>query len=483
MGVGACADLPADFVPVEGEACQHPELIANEGETGGAATRYRWGIAGGRVISPYGARRPGAYAQRIHKGEDVGCETGTPVRALGDATVYRVRDNGSVSGYVQEVTLYYPSVGRYVLYGHVRRGIPVRVGERVRRGDLFARCGTISDASGGVPSRGAPAHIHVQVWSMRGATDYYNNDAALDPEPTRRALGEVAVPWRATFVDQTFPLASEAFVLAPGEIVSGFIRMRNSGEHTWRPGEVFLGTTEPRDGSSPLMAGDWINDHRAATINRVVEPGEVGRFDFSVRAPVAAGEHPQFFNLVREHVTWFSDAGQGGPADDQLQIRVTVDGARCAVGTEAWRCEGMQRARCVEGATERELCEYGCDAGSCLPPVDADGDGYSVAADCDDQDPLVHPGANDACGDGLDWDCDGVDPACPLSPEDAGSPDAAARVRLDGSTPDASIDPGTEMGGPGLESGCHAAGTLPAGASWLLGFVLWAARRRAIRPA
>jgi hypothetical protein len=41
--------------------------------------------------------------------------------------------------------------------------------------------------------------------------------------------------------------------------------------------------------------------------------------------------------------------------------------------------------------------------------VDHDGDGYSIAqGDCDDTNPMVHPGMKEICGDGLDNDCDGV---------------------------------------------------------------------------
>jgi hypothetical protein len=71
-----------------------------------------------------------------------------------------------------------------------------------------------------------------------------------------------------------------------------------------------------------------------------------------------------------------------------------------------------------------------CDAGGSSPSdpystssewrltvgVDADGDSYYDSAhggdDCDDASSAVHPGTTDPCGDGIDWNCDGLDPAC-----------------------------------------------------------------------
>ncbi len=41
--------------------------------------------------------------------------------------------------------------------------------------------------------------------------------------------------------------------------------------------------------------------------------------------------------------------------------------------------------------------------------VDLDGDGYTNAVDCDDDNPDIHPGAEDEPGDGIDSNCDGVD--------------------------------------------------------------------------
>ena len=49
----------------------------------------------------------------------------------------------------------------------------------------------------------------------------------------------------------------------------------------------------------------------------------------------------------------------------------------------------------------------------CAYPDDWDADGVTEAAgDCDDLDAAVFPGATDACGDGVDADCDGGDPDC-----------------------------------------------------------------------
>ena len=169
--------------------------------------------------------------------------------------------------------------------------------------------------------------ITVNATNVKGHRDHAgatsscpgDNLHALLPDIRARASGPSGPVWSAQYVGQSFPLASADFVIPAGEERSGTLEMRNTGTDPWTPGATFLGTTSPRDGASAIAGSDWISPSRAATVDRVVPPGETGTFAFSVRAPWRAGEYAQYFNLVQEGVAWFDP-----PGDEQLQIRVTV---------------------------------------------------------------------------------------------------------------------------------------------------------------
>ncbi|MCS6899543.1 MAG: hypothetical protein RMJ98_07830 [Myxococcales bacterium] len=221
-------------------------------------------------------------------------------------------------------------------------------------------------------------------WNQR--YKHYNDSLSFVVNETGLDFWKTAAPtppdWKATFVSQSFPYASQPFSLTAGSIQDGYIEMKNEGKATWKPGEVFLGTTMPRDGKSPLAAPGWINDHRAATVDKETPPGAVGRFSFAVRAPDKPGEYPQFFNLVRENIAWFSDEGQGGPPDNQLQVKVTSVAAPCPAGVGAsWVCQGSERIKCdpESGIVTKETCPNGCEQGAgpaeCSPPSGQGGSG------------------------------------------------------------------------------------------------------------
>jgi murein DD-endopeptidase MepM/ murein hydrolase activator NlpD len=223
------------------------------------------------------------------------------------------------------------SIGSYSVYLTAADGtrfdylhmsdVAVRVGQSVRRGQVVGR---VSNQFGGTPTT---VHLHFNIRkTVTGFGSVY--------APTYLSLvrayesllggGPPAGPrFGAQFVMQSFPLATTTLDLPAGVEQRGYFEFRNTGSETWRPGEVFLATTQPRDRASMAQGSDWVRSSRAATVDRVVATGATGRFAFSLRAPMTVGrELREYFGLVREGVAWFSDPGQGGPADGVLQVRV-----------------------------------------------------------------------------------------------------------------------------------------------------------------
>src|SRR5205807_5214185 len=103
--------------------------------------------------------------------------------------------------------------------------------------------------------------------------------------------------------------------------------MKNSGGKTW-DSSTKLGTTMPRDRASIFAGSDWVAPNRAAAISGTVAPNADGTFSFSFHGPTGAacvpGTYHEFFGLVQEGVAWFSDRGEGGPADDVLEAVIDL---------------------------------------------------------------------------------------------------------------------------------------------------------------
>ena len=343
---GIASLLWTAVIPEEPEVAETP--LVEGGEVGSTRSALRSDLAAVGVVSraSWGARSTSCssnaskYRMAIH--HTVTPATGDPAVRVRGIQAYHMDSNG------------WCDIGYHFLVsldGRMWEGRPLgQLGTHVggqntgNIGISYIGCFQNSGCNGWTPSTPPGAmidagatlvremsRIHgisVNATNVKGHRDHAgastscpgNNLHALLPEIRERASGPSGPVWSAAYVDQSFPLARDPFVIAPGDEVAGYIELRNTGTDPWEPGATFLGTTEPRDGDSALAASDWVSPRRPATVDARTAPGETGRFEFSVRGPTTMGEYPQYFNLVQEGVAWFSE-----PGDDQLQVRVTVE--------------------------------------------------------------------------------------------------------------------------------------------------------------
>ncbi len=213
------------------------------------------------------------------------------------------------------------------------------------------------------------------------------------------------------------------------------------GGVTFRPWSEGLPDTlvytlvEAPDGSGTLFAGTQTGAYRR-------DPGAAEWVDITgAEAPITTYWDAE--GLAHENTIRFATYGRGVW---DYQIGVTEggcwpvadgdgDGVNCDTD-----CDDADNT-VYPGATEAcDGRDVDCDP---LTPLetDGDGDGALACADCNDADPVRFPGATELCGDGIDEDCDGVDPAC-----DPATPD-----------PDGNEDPEKDGGGCGCSSPTGAA--------------------------
>jgi hypothetical protein len=132
-----------------------------------------------------------------------------------------------------------------------------------------------------------------------------------------------APPYAAQFLSQSFPLASATMTMVEGQVVPSTIELKNVGTKTW-DANTRIGTTQPRDRKSAFADGTWIAGNRLAAVQGTVPPGGTYKFAFDLAAPMAAGSYDEFFGVVQDGTAWFGDPGQGGPPDDDLEVKITV---------------------------------------------------------------------------------------------------------------------------------------------------------------
>jgi hypothetical protein len=107
--------------------------------------------------------------------------------------------------------------------------------------------------------------------------------------------------------------AADVMIDAPATLVSGetatvTVTLSNTGNTTWDLDVTRLGTIAPQDRESALFVdGDWLSPSRASGIEAVVEPGGIGTFTFTIRAPevTKATVFDEAFQPIEEGMVWF----------------------------------------------------------------------------------------------------------------------------------------------------------------------------------
>lgn len=121
-----------------------------------------------RMASGYGWRVDPIYKiQEFHKGMDFTCPSGTEVHATGDGTVEQV--NYSFGGYGNEIVINH-GYGYKTRYAHLSK-FKVRIGEKIKRGDVIAYSGSTGKSTG--------PHVHYEVYKNGDVVNpvyFYYND-------------------------------------------------------------------------------------------------------------------------------------------------------------------------------------------------------------------------------------------------------------------------------------------------------------------
>jgi murein DD-endopeptidase MepM/ murein hydrolase activator NlpD len=105
----------------------------------------------GWVTSGFGMRKsPFSGKPKMHEGIDIAARTGTPVYATADGIVSRAE---TASGYGKLVVIDH-GYGFKTIYGHNSK-IHVKVGRRVKRGEIIASVGSTGSSTG--------SHVHYEV--------------------------------------------------------------------------------------------------------------------------------------------------------------------------------------------------------------------------------------------------------------------------------------------------------------------------------
>jgi hypothetical protein len=153
-----------------------------------------------------------------------------------------------------------------------------------------------------------------------------SSDGIAEDSTATNQAAVAAGSYGATYVSQSFPLATTTLKMTAGQVIASNIVLKNSGTANW-DSSTRLGTTQPRDRASVFADATWVNAGRPSTVTGTVLPGDTFKFSFDLKAPATPGTYDEFFGMVEDGVIWFSDPGQNGPPDNDIEVKIEVSAA------------------------------------------------------------------------------------------------------------------------------------------------------------
>lgn len=132
------------------------------------STPKGWPVAG-HITSPFGKREhPKTGEDDFHAGIDISASPGEPVRATADGIVSFSGWNGGSGNLV----VLEHGFGYSTLYAHNKMNV-VKVGQRIKRGDVVAYVGATGNSTG--------PHVHYAVWKNHNSVNPKKYMGSLQP--------------------------------------------------------------------------------------------------------------------------------------------------------------------------------------------------------------------------------------------------------------------------------------------------------------
>ncbi|MFA5135676.1 MAG: hypothetical protein WC505_07890, partial [Patescibacteria group bacterium] len=125
-----------------------------------------------------------------------------------------------------------------------------------------------------------------------------------EPVPVEPAAEPEPLYYRAELTDQS----AEELGIKTLEEITFWVDFKNTGTASWtNDGNYFvaLNVTNPAGRTSAFEHETWIEYYRPAVLMQdFINPGQVGRFEFTLQAPDEAGTYEEDFALVAENLAW-----------------------------------------------------------------------------------------------------------------------------------------------------------------------------------